>query len=149
MSKDPDPALAQFAGGIGDRPAGIDDVVDEQYRPPGEAGRDIAKKLHRATALFGETVARSCMNSIPGRAPARSSARARSATNTAAPLSRPTMTNSAGSMPAISVAIASIRAAISAALNRTRNPSISSLRESRNFALLLPFRVRRRLFGRR
>src|SRR6516164_9597670 len=42
-----DPALAQSGGCIGDRPAGIDDVVDQQYRSPVKAGRDIAEKLNR------------------------------------------------------------------------------------------------------
>src|SRR5215472_16684713 len=64
------------------------------------------------------------MNSISGRAPAWSSARARSATNTAALWSNPTMTKSAGIAPAISIASVSTRAAMSAAVNSTRNPPI-------------------------
>ena len=53
----PDPALAQLRGGVGDRPAGIDNVVDEQYRAPGEAGRDLTEKPDRAAALFRGAVA--------------------------------------------------------------------------------------------
>ena len=32
-----DPALAQLGGGIGDRPAGVDGVVDQQDMPSGKA----------------------------------------------------------------------------------------------------------------
>jgi hypothetical protein len=52
-----DPPPAQLGGGIGDRPAGIDDVVDQEHRPAGKAGRYVAEKLHRAAALLGATVA--------------------------------------------------------------------------------------------
>ena len=31
------PALAQLGSGIGDRPAGIDDIIDQQYLAPGKA----------------------------------------------------------------------------------------------------------------
>jgi hypothetical protein len=120
-----DPVLAQSGDGKSDRPAGIDDVIDQQYRPLGKVGLDIAKKLHRTTALFGETVAGKPHELDLGTS-ARpvQRARARSATNTAAPLSRPTMTKSAGSARATSAASASTRAAISTALNRTRTPFI-------------------------
>ena len=50
--------LAQSAGRIGDRPAGIDNVVNEQYRPPGKIGRHIAEKLHGPAGLLCKTVAR-------------------------------------------------------------------------------------------
>jgi len=53
-----DPALAQSGGRVGDRQAGIDDVVDQQYRPSAKAGRDVADELHRTAALFGKTLAR-------------------------------------------------------------------------------------------
>jgi len=52
-----DAVLAQLGSGIGDRPPGIDDVVDEQYRPAGKAGRDIVDQLHHAAAFFGWAVA--------------------------------------------------------------------------------------------
>src|SRR6516164_7206768 len=48
-----DPAPAQLGGGTGDSSASIDDVVDEQYRPPSQTGRDLAEKLHNTAALFG------------------------------------------------------------------------------------------------
>src|SRR5438094_532776 len=69
------------------------------------------------------------MNSIRGRAPAPSNARTRSATNTAAPFSRPTVTDSAGILRAISAARASTRAAISIALNATQiSPDLTEFR---------------------
>jgi len=52
-----DPALTQLGGGISDRPASIDDVVDQQHRPPSEAGRYLAVEMHRTAGLFRRAVA--------------------------------------------------------------------------------------------
>src|SRR5215813_258387 len=52
-----DPVLAQAGGGKSDRPAGIDDVIDQQYRPPGKPGRHLTKKPHGTAALLGRTIA--------------------------------------------------------------------------------------------
>jgi hypothetical protein len=50
-------ALAQERGGTGDRPPGIDNVVNEQRPPPGNVGRNVGEKMHVTAALLGEAVA--------------------------------------------------------------------------------------------
>ena len=52
-----DPAVAQLGRGEGDRSAG-NRRCRRRAAPGGRRGRrDIAQKLHRAAALFGETIA--------------------------------------------------------------------------------------------
>jgi hypothetical protein len=130
-----DPALAQLGDGTGDRPAGIDDVVDEQYRPPGKIGLDIAEKLHRTAALFGKTIAGEPDEFDLGAGARPVQCAGEVGDKHRRTLGMPTMTKSAGIVRAISAASISTRVAISAALNRTR---ISFIRPPSMSAALTP-----------